>query len=1013
MTVHRRKLLEDLHLSLGTELLVIDAPAGWGKTTLVHQFAEELAKDVYWISLDAESSPAEAIDGFHRDRAQLAQKGWSAAPSWQMASGRGLSEEIIIIDDVHRLLAAEAGAARLAELIEELPAGLTLMLLGRGINHRLITQRVAEGTALLLTKEALKFDGDELQSLAEGAGVEVDLDAIEDEAGGWPAGCASLVGFAAESQADRDGALSIAGEWDQYIDCEVLSGIRPESEAPLKALCLTQRVDAATGEAMVGAATNSMLLEELEHLQLLSELAGNGTWRLQSQIRKRLLQRARADGVSPHVRRTRTMVNYLRRSGLHLQALELAVQENLVGVASAILYRHAEDALWSTADETVARAVDLIEARRGKVPVLFDAMKAEALCRFAPGDSMSLAISILEGPSLDSVVEYFAASAGLQASRIVSERQRLKYFSSRLRSVLGRLSETHARGAARQIALYVSFDLGNPEGGRQIMDSFAISTADNKSPGGSDAAESGYQLLSRAATGDLEAAIRHGENALSLPGQLDQLARARVSNNLALAYASSGDRYRSIQLAMDAAASGKARVPESAITARATVAEIMLIQNRPTAAEAALSRWFPPDSGGPTITRISRRLRPLVVSLAAAASRGSGRGQEALEQASAALELAIEEGVPNDISSCAVEMARCLLTMDMPIESVELLRPVIGRLERSGERLVLSVAQMVAGLATCHESFTASDTGLADDAAQKAREPSSWPAYLSIFCQHPAELRKLLSDDAEDFRRLQAWIGSQRRINELIGDRLEPFVDIRVSVTSCPEVWVGAKMIPWTDLNETRIPDLLLWAAQREAEDSPALNIRRLLAQVYSDLPGTRASAQLRSDLAWLQKLLPDGALSIARRSFRLNAIIDAPLQEELPAVASSQHETGSQLGAERIALTSKFTQELLAQTSVRTTVGGLPADEPWSSLPPRLVRALSHLALGRSNKEISRALGLTEHTVENYVSHLLRETGCTSRTELAITAIAAGVTAPGAKAEPSSSATRTLESPC
>ena len=58
-------------------------------------------------------------------------------------------------------------------------------------------------------------------------------------------------------------------------------------------------------------------------------------------------------------------------------------------------------------------------------------------------------------------------------------------------------------------------------------------------------------------------------------------------------------------------------------------------------------------------------------------------------------------------------------------------------------------------------------------------------------------------------------------------------------------------------------------------------------------------------------------------------------------------------------------------------------AQDPRSSLPPRLVQTLRLLVDGRSEKEIAAAIGISAHTVHNYVKALHQRFNVSSRGEL------------------------------
>jgi DNA-binding CsgD family transcriptional regulator len=66
------------------------------------------------------------------------------------------------------------------------------------------------------------------------------------------------------------------------------------------------------------------------------------------------------------------------------------------------------------------------------------------------------------------------------------------------------------------------------------------------------------------------------------------------------------------------------------------------------------------------------------------------------------------------------------------------------------------------------------------------------------------------------------------------------------------------------------------------------------------------------------------------------------------------------------------------------TATTARPAD-PSSSLPLRLRQTLARLRTGDSEKQVARALGLSQHTVHHYIAELHRRFGVSSRGELLV----------------------------
>lgn len=66
-----------------------------------------------------------------------------------------------------------------------------------------------------------------------------------------------------------------------------------------------------------------------------------------------------------------------------------------------------------------------------------------------------------------------------------------------------------------------------------------------------------------------------------------------------------------------------------------------------------------------------------------------------------------------------------------------------------------------------------------------------------------------------------------------------------------------------------------------------------------------------------------------------------------------------------------------------------LPSPEPLATISPAERRVLEQLLSGASNRGIAAALVLSPRTVESHVSSLLAKTGCRSRMELLLWALA------------------------
>lgn len=175
-----------------------------------------------------------------------------------------------------------------------------------------------------------------------------------------------------------------------------------------------------------------------------------------------------------------------------------------------------------------------------------------------------------------------------------------------------------------------------------------------------------------------------------------------------------------------------------------------------------------------------------------------------------------------------------------------------------------------------------------------------------------------------------------------------------------------------------------------EARDgAEALNLARQLqpAVVLMDLlmpimDGIQATAAIRRELpdvevVALTSVLEDGAVIDAMRAGAIGYLLKdtdaAELRRAIKAAAAGQ-----------VQLSPEAAARLLRE--VRTP------EQTVEPLTSRETDVLRLLAQGRSNKEISQALNISEQTVKTHVSHILDKLGVPSRTQAALYAVRVGL---------------------
>ena len=162
-TVCRSSLIERLERGGPRPVVSVVAPAGYGKTTLLSQWAERDGQAFAWVSVDEADNDAkvllryvaEALDAVEpideRVFDALASPASSVPGSVVPRLGRAFSSMtspvVLVLDDVHLLHNSECRAA-LSVLADHVPAGSRLALAGRVQPPLRIARLRAEGKIL-------------------------------------------------------------------------------------------------------------------------------------------------------------------------------------------------------------------------------------------------------------------------------------------------------------------------------------------------------------------------------------------------------------------------------------------------------------------------------------------------------------------------------------------------------------------------------------------------------------------------------------------------------------------------------------------------------------------------------------------------------------------------------------------------------------------------------------------------------------------------------------------------
>ena len=290
--VERPRLLEKLEPKRPFKLILISAPAGYGKTTLItawlrHIQAADEAR-ICWLSLDEDDSDPQQffrylaaavrpLPGVQSTLPQLLQSN-QAIPAKTLTKAfihdlvPVTTPYYLIIDDYHAIDAADVDSA-LATLLELMPPQMTMVLTSRSDPGFPISRLRARGELIEVRADDLRFTEEEAaQFLRRTMGLTLQAEhitALEKRTEGWAAGLQmAALSMQNRTGEDLDGFVhSFTGSHRFILDYLVEEALQQQPESIRTFLLHTAILDRLCGplcDAVTGQEESQKILEALE-----------------------------------------------------------------------------------------------------------------------------------------------------------------------------------------------------------------------------------------------------------------------------------------------------------------------------------------------------------------------------------------------------------------------------------------------------------------------------------------------------------------------------------------------------------------------------------------------------------------------------------------------------------------------------------------------------------------------------------------------------------------------------
>jgi LuxR family maltose regulon positive regulatory protein len=286
--VVRERLRERLDAGPEARLVLVSAPAGFGKSTLLADWLDQPAIRGSWLSLDRRDNDVVRFARYLvAATAPLAGGGEGSAaldarsfdPELALVGvlddlGAAGSGVVLVLDDYH--LIEESAVHRLVEsLVDRLPAGARLAIATRADPPLPLARLRARGELVEIRGEDLRFTRAEAADLLRSTGLDLaepEIETLTDRTEGW----AAALRLAAVSLHDRTDQAALVERFGashryvlDYVVEEVLAGLPAASQEVLLRTSILDRLCGPLCEAVAGIPDGQARLEALERANLL------------------------------------------------------------------------------------------------------------------------------------------------------------------------------------------------------------------------------------------------------------------------------------------------------------------------------------------------------------------------------------------------------------------------------------------------------------------------------------------------------------------------------------------------------------------------------------------------------------------------------------------------------------------------------------------------------------------------------------------------------------------------
>jgi LuxR family transcriptional regulator, maltose regulon positive regulatory protein len=375
--ISRRRLSDWAARVLAVPTTVIQAPAGYGKTTLLaqlHLALTQAGRDARWLSIVASDREPESflaalaascgLPELPRD--ESAERRLTRLANW-LAEAR--EPGCILLDDADRLGLSPSGGL-LHELVEAIPAGCHVVCTGRAAPELPSARERGYGRLFELGAGDLSFNAAEIGELLGSMGVtppaDAELERLVRRSEGWP----MIVRSESAALAAANGAHTLdrltgkRHDIAAFFEAEVLRNERHEMIKVLEAAAIAEQTNGAMATALTGLENAHALLDEAceRGLFVTAIDSSRQCYRVHRLFSEALRQRLERRSPSHERELHRRASEWYESSGSLVEAVDHAVQGGDAARAARIFDTHTEEFMETGHESAILTVANRIPA---------------------------------------------------------------------------------------------------------------------------------------------------------------------------------------------------------------------------------------------------------------------------------------------------------------------------------------------------------------------------------------------------------------------------------------------------------------------------------------------------------------------------------------------------------------------------------------------------------------------------------------------------------------------------